>query len=273
MRGTSQNLFMHIIEELITERAQRLVAKPWLWRWLRAPVYKLLRYEKAVDMADQVETMTGRQAFSLVSDILAIKPDISGLENVPKSGAVIIISNHPTGLADGAFVFDALNGQRPHHIFLANADALRVMPNAEDIIIPVEWVVEKRTQAKTRNTLMSLKAALKDGKAVVIFPSGVLAKLSLRGLVDKEWNPTAISMAKKHDVPIVPLRIEARNSPLYYFFAAVNNDLRDITLFHELLNKHQSRPKLTFGPVIDPATLPRATSDATAHVRKIVESL
>ncbi|NNC36095.1 MAG: acyltransferase [Hyphomonadaceae bacterium] len=224
-------------------------------------------------MADQVKTMTGREAFTLVSDILAIKPEIEGLENVPTSGAAIIIANHPTGLADGAFVFDALNGHRPHHIFLANADALRVIPNAEDIIIPVEWVVEKRTQAKTRNTLMSLKSALKDGKAVVIFPAGVLAKLSWRGLIDKEWNPTAISMAKKHKVPIVPLRIEARNSPLYYFFAAVNKELRDITLFHELLNKHQSRPKLTFGSVIDPASLPRGTDDATKFVRNIVERL
>lgn len=264
---------MHIIEELITERAQRLVAKPWLWRWLRAPVYKLLRYQKAVDMADQVKTMTGREAFKLVSDILAIRPEIEGLENVPKSGAAIIIANHPTGLADGAFVFDALNDHRPHHIFLANADALRVMPHAEDIIIPVEWVVEKRTQAKTRNTLMSLKSALKDGKAVVIFPSGTLAKLSWRGLIDRQWNPTAISMAKKHDVPIVPLRIEARNSPLYYFFAAANKELRDITLFHELLNKHHSRPKLTFGPIIDPTTLPRGTDEATAYVREIVEKL
>ena len=264
---------MHIIEELITERAKRLVDKPWLWRWIRAPIYKLLRYDKAVDMADQVKTMTGREAFSLVSDILAIKPEIAGLENVPKSGAAIIIANHPTGLADGAFVFDALSGHRPHHIFLANADALRVIPHAEDIISPVEWVVEKRTLAKTRNTLMSLKAALKDGKAVVIFPSGVLAKLSWRGLIDKPWNPTAISMAKKHNVPIVPLRIEARNSPLYYFFALVNKELRDITLFHELLNKHQSRPKLTFGKVIDPSTLPRGTDEATAHVRHIVERL
>lgn len=264
---------MHIIDELITERAKKLVAKQWLWRWVRSPIYKMLRYEKAVKMADEVKSLTGREAFSLVSDILSISPEIHGLENVPKSGAAIIIANHPTGLADGAFVFDALNGHRPHHIFLANADALRVIPNAEDIIIPVEWVVEKRTPSKTRNTLMSMKAALKNGKAVVIFPSGVLAKLSWRGLIDKPWNPTAISMAKKHNVPIVPLRIEARNSPLYYLFAAVNKELRDITLFHELLNKHQSKPRLTFGPVIDPDALPRGTDDATLHVRTIVENL
>ena len=264
---------MHIIDELITERAERLMARKWLWRWLRTPIFKMLRYQKAVDMADAVVDMTGREAFSLVTDQLAMKSDIVGIENVPTSGAVIIISNHPTGLADGAFVYEALRTVRPNHIFMANADALRVIPRAEDIIIPVEWVSGKRTPEKTRRTLRSLKSALIDGKAVVIFPSGVLAKLTWRGLEDQKWNPTAISIAKKNNVPIIPLRIEARNSIIYYLFAVINKELRDITLFHELLNKQDARPKMVFGPAIDPKSLPRRTNEATAHVRKIVENL
>jgi putative hemolysin len=264
---------MHIIDELITERAQRLISRPWLWRWLRRPVFKMLHYEKAIIMADAVEDLSGREAFSLVGDQLAIMADVSGIEHVPTSGPVIVIANHPTGLADGAFVYEALRHVRPNHIFLANADALRVIPKAEDIIIPVEWVVEKRTLEKTRHTLSELKKALNADKAVVIFPSGVLAKLTWRGLADKKWNATAISVAKKHKIPIVPLRIEARNSNLYYIFSLLNKELRDITLFHELLNKQGAKPKMTFGPIIDPGTLPRQTSEATDHVRKIVEAL
>lgn len=264
---------MHIVDELITERAERLISKRWLWKWVRSPIYKMLRYKKAVAMADAVASLSGRDAFALVSAQLSLNPIVSGLENVPTSGAVIIIANHPTGLADGAFVFDTLRHIRPNHIFMANADALRVIQRAEDIIIPVEWVVEKRTKRKTRDTLAALKTAFEEGKAVVIFPSGVLAELTIRGLEDKKWNSTAISMAKKHNIPILPLKIEARNSLLYYVFALLNNELRDITLFHELLNKKNSRPKLIFGNVIDPAILPRKTEDATSVVRKVVESL
>ncbi len=264
---------MHIIEQLISERVQKIMQRPWLWRWLRPVLYKALRYTKAVEMADSVAALSGRQAFKNVAKRLSLSLDISGIEHLPASGPCIIIANHPTGLADGIFVYEALKTHRPDHVFMANADALRVVPNAEDIIIPVEWVKEKRTPAKTRQTLKDLKAAFAGNKAVVIFPSGALAKLSWRGLVDRDWNPTAISMAKKYNIPLIPLRIKSRNSGLYYILSLLHNELRDITLFHELLNKKGQSPRLIFGEPIDPKGLEKNAKSATLSVRKIVERL
>ncbi|HHI89111.1 MAG TPA: acyltransferase, partial [Hellea balneolensis] len=186
---------MHIVEELIAERVPRLRSHPFVWKALRPVLYRALGYDQAVRMADAVAGLSGFAAFDHISRLLALRPDISGLEHIPRSGPVLVIANHPTGLADGVFVFDALKSVRPDHIFMANADALRVVPGAGDIIIPVEWVKAKRTPAKTRQTLKDLKAVLGAGRAVVIFPSGVLARMSLKGLVDKAWNPTAVSMA------------------------------------------------------------------------------
>jgi len=264
---------MHIIEQLIAERAQKLMKRQRVWQAVRPALYKALGYEKAVAMADTVADMNGWDSFAHISEMLNLPPLVSGLEHVPKDGAAVIISNHPTGLADGVFVFDALKAHRPDHVFLANADAVRVAPNCTDIIIPVEWVVEKRSPAKARATLKAIKTALRNKRPVVIFPSGVLAKMTWRGLVDKPWNPTAVSVARKNKVPIIPLRINARNSAMYYIFALLNNELRDITLFHELFNKSGSKPELIFGPPIDPATLPKGTAQATQTVRDIVEAL
>lgn len=264
---------MHIVEELITERASKLMQKPRVWQFLRPILYKILGYSKAVSMADSVAHGTGREAFTHVSKTLALTPHIIGADNIPTTGAVIIIANHPTGLADGIFVFDALKSIRPDHIFMANADALRVIKRAEDIIIPVEWVAEKRTSAKARKTLIAFKSALHTNKAVVIFPAGVLAQFGWRGLTEKPWNHTAISMAKKHNIPILPLHIKARNSVLYYLLCKLNTELRDITLFHELLNKRGQSPILSFGDVIIPDTLPKDNQAATDHIRARVESL
>jgi len=265
--------FMHIIEQLIAERAQKLMKRQQVWRAIRPALYKALGYEKAVAMADAMVDLSGWDAFAHVSAMLDLPPLVSGLEHVPADGKVMIISNHPTGLADGVFVYDALKSRRPDHMFMANADAVRVAPNCTDIIIPVEWVVEKRSLAKTRTVLKALKTALNNERAVVIFPSGVLAKMTWRGLEDKPWNPTAVSTARKNKVPIIPLRINARNSAMYYIFALLNNELRDITLFHELFNKSGSNPELTFGPAIDPSTLPKGSAQATQAVRDIVEAL
>ncbi len=264
---------MHIIEQLIAERAQKLMSRPRIWRAVRPLIYKTLGYDKAVAMADAVTGLSGRDAFAHVNRLLKLQPQITGLENIPKRGPLMLISNHPTGLADGIFMFDALKTVRPDHVYMANADALRVVPHGADIIIPVEWVADKRTPAKARATLKALKQALSDNKAVVIFPSGVLAKMTWRGLEDKAWNPTAVSTARKNNVPIIPVRIKSRNSALYYLLCTLNDELRDITLFRELLNKRSSKPEIIFGKPINPAHLPKGSKAATKVVRDIVEGL
>jgi len=264
---------VHIVDELILERAPRLVAKPRLFKLIKPWLYRLLSYNDAVFVADTIMPMSGREAFEYVSCRVDPAIQITGAENIPASGRCVIIANHPTGLADGMVVFKALKKWRPEHIYLANADALRVIPKGEDIIIPVEWVKEKRTHQKARQTLVSTKTALQAETCVVIFPSGVLGKLTWRGIQDKPWQNSAAMLAKKYNAPIIPLQIKARNSWLYYIFSNLNGELRDITLFYELLNKKSQKFKLTFGAPIMPQEVPQNAEEATAMIRAIVEGL
>lgn len=264
---------MHIVEELIAERAPKLMARPRLFKAIKPLLYRMLAYDAAVFLADTIEPLSGHDAFQRVSRHINPRIAIAGLSNLPRSGPSVIIANHPTGLADGLAVFQAIRDRRPDHLFLANADALRVIPNGRDIIIPVEWVKDKRSHAKTRDTLMTVRSALKDGKCVVIFPSGRLAGLSWRGLRERSWESSAAMLAQKYKAPITPLNIKARNSFLYYLVSKLNIELRDITLFHELLNKKGQVFKLTFGETIAPEALPPNADDATTEIRKIVLSL
>lgn len=264
---------MHIVEELIAERAPRLISKPRLFKMVKPLLFRMLAYDAAVFLADTVKPLTGRQAFSRVSDHISPRTAVVGLSHLPKTGACVVIANHPTGLADGLAVFQAIQDRRPDHLYLANADALRVIPKGEDIIIPVEWVKSKRNHSKTRGTLLAVKAALKEDRCVVIFPSGALAQLSWRGLVDRPWQSSAAMLARKYKAPVIPLNIKARNSGLYYLFAKLNAELRDITLFHELLNKKGQIFKLTFGEPIAPEDIAKNADQATADIRQIVERL
>jgi len=264
---------MHIVEKLIAERATRLMSRKRLFSLIRPLLYRSLNYDAAVEMADNIVDKPGYEAFQYVSDILAANTKTSGLDNIPKEGKCLIIANHPTGLADGLAVFDAIKTRRPDHIFLANADAMRVVPKADDIIIPVEWVKDKRSQLKTKQTLINIRTAIKDERAIVIFPAGRLAKLEITGLIDKGWESSAAMIARKYDVPIIPLNIKARNSMMYYLLSWISTELRDITLFHELLNKKGKTFKLMFNPAIDPKTLPKNADEATAKIRKIVETM
>ena len=265
--------FVHIVEELIAERAPKLMSRPRLFKLVKPALYRMLAYDAAVFLADTIKPLTGHVAFQRVARHINPRTAVVGLSNIPSKGACILIANHPTGLADGLAVFQAIRDRRPDHIFLANADALRVIPHGEDIIIPVEWVKDKRNHTKSRETLLAVRDAIRAEKCIVIFPSGALAQMTWRGLVDRPWESSAAMIAKKYKVPVVPLNIKARNSNLYYFFSWVNSELRDITLFHELLNKKGQTFRLTFGETITPDTLPKNAEDATAVIRKIVGEL
>src|SRR5690606_1961769 len=93
------------------------------------------------------------------SRLLDLEVSALCLERVPRTGRCVVVCNHPTGIADGVAVYDALKRVRDDVIFFANADALRVSPRLAETVIPVEWVESKRTREKTRATLQAAKAA------------------------------------------------------------------------------------------------------------------
>ena len=226
----------HIVDVLIAERAPRLTASP-LWPVVRPALYGVLGYGAAVRMADAIRDLSGTETFGYVSDLLRLKVTTTNLERLPASGRCVVVCNHPTGIADGVAVFDAIKQRRTDMIFFANADAIRVSPRLDETIIPVEWVHDKRTREKTRATLNAAREAFEAERCVVMFPAGRLAREKNGVLTDPGWAPTAASMARKYDAPVVPMHVTGPYSRLFHLFDKVSQELRDVTLFHELLNK------------------------------------
>ncbi|MBN9465503.1 1-acyl-sn-glycerol-3-phosphate acyltransferase [Brevundimonas sp.] len=226
----------HIVDVLIAERAPRLTASP-LWPMVRPALYAVLGYRAAVRMADAIQPLSGAGTFDYISGLLRLKVTTTHLDRLPATGRCVVVCNHPTGIADGVAVFDAIRRRRGDMIFFANADALRVSPRLDETIIPVEWVHEKRTREKTRATLSAAKEAFEAERCVVMFPAGRLAREKNGVLTDPEWAPTAASLARKYDAPVVPMHVTGPYSRLFHLFDKISQELRDVTLFHELLNK------------------------------------
>jgi len=261
----------HIVDVLIAERAPRLTASA-AWPLVRPALYGLLDYAKARRMADAIGPMGGREALDYVSDLLELTVRTAHLDRLPASGRCLVVCNHPTGIADGLAVHDALRTVRADLIYFANADALRVSPRLSQTVIPVEWVTAKRTREKTRATLQAAKEAFEAERCVVMFPAGRLARLGPDGrLTDPEWAATAASLARKYEAPVIPIHVAGPTSRLFHLFDKVSQELRDITLFHELLNKKGRAFDLTIGRPIPPLTLDIDAQAATLKLKTFVE--
>jgi putative hemolysin len=261
----------HICDVLIAERAPRLTRSA-AWPLVRPFLYRLLNYRQAVTMADAVQPLSGVQALDYMSDLLALKVSVLNPDRIPTSGRCVVVANHPTGIADGIAVFDAVKARRPDAIFFANADALRVSPRLGEAIIPVEWVHEKRTREKTRATLQAAKEAFEAERCVVMFPAGRLARIAKDGSVtDPEWASTAASLARKYEAPVVPIHVAGPYSRLFHWFDRFSQELRDITLFHELLNKRRQPFQLKVGKPIPPSRLDIDAGKATYALKAFTE--
>ena len=242
----------HIIDILIKERATRLMRHPRLWDLLRRVIYPLLLYDTAREMADVIARMDGEGAMDYLDDTLAMQVAVTGLDNIPKQGVAVVTPNHPAGIADGIAVYQALKRVRSDLTFLANRDAIRICPGFADLIVPVEWREEKRTLAKTRETLKAARAAFESERLIVIFPSGRLARPTPLGLWERPWQATAFALARKHDAPIVPMHVTGHNSLLYYLTWFLNREIKDMTLFREVINKRGGSYRLDIGEAFDP---------------------
>lgn len=258
----------HIVDTLIEERSPRLSSSP-VWPLIRPPLYALLDYGKARRMADTLAALPGRQALDAVSTLLSVRLQITGLERTPKTGRLIVICNHPTGIADGIAVYDALRRIRPDIKFYANADAERVSPRFTEVLIPVEWVEEKRTRERTRQTLAMTRTLMEADEVLVVFPAGRIARIGADGKArDLEWMPTALSVARKYGAAILPVHVAGPSPTLFHLFHRFSSELRDMTLFHELLNKRGGLYQLTIGPLINAGVL---DGGDTARLKSYIE--
>jgi putative hemolysin len=258
----------HIVDTLIAERGQKIVNNP-LWPLMRPFLHIVLRYHKAIEFADDVANMPGFQSFEYLSNVLELDIRVANEERIPASGGFILVSNHPTGIADGVAVFDLLKSRRPDMMFFANSDAIRVNPRFAEMIIPVEWREEHKTKLKTRETLQLTNRAIKEAKATVLFPSGRIAYWANGRLNERPWKTSAVGLARKYNLPILPVHMSARNSGLFYWLARWSTELRDMTIFHELLNKRGDRFEFQIGKLIQPEELEGDLTDVTKALEKL----
>lgn len=252
----------HIVDTLIEERAAGLMRKRLVWSTLKPVLYPMLGYRRAIPMADALAPLAGFEGLQYLSGILELDVRCQGLEHIPRQGLAVVVANHPSGIGDGIALFDALKRLRADITFLANRDAIRVSPGMADVIVPVEWMTSRRSVSRQRETVRGVVQAFREQRLIVIFPSGRLAQPTLKGLVEREWESSALNLAMRYRAPVTPVHISGRNSWLYYLFYAIHHELRDMTLFRELLNKRRQVYHLRIGEPFTPAGDPRELTRA-----------
>ena len=144
-----------------------------------------------------------RLVVALVKPVLTVwtRRTWTGLEHIPATGGVIIVSNHLSHadpLVCAHFVYDA--GRWPR--FLAKASVFRV-PVVGAIIRRCRQIPVERGTVDAARSLDTLVTAVKDGGAVIIYPEGTTTKQP--DLWPMRGKTGAARLALVTGAPVVPL--------------------------------------------------------------------
>jgi putative hemolysin len=97
------------------------------------------------------------------------------LENIPKTGPVVVVANHPHGLVDGMIKAELISRVRPDYRILTRAFLTDIDEEAGQYLIPVPFPHEPNAQANMVEMRKQAMAHLNAGGLIALFPSGVVA--------------------------------------------------------------------------------------------------
>lgn len=158
------------------------------------------------------------------------------LAAIPAVGRLLIVANHPSGALDALALLHAVGRVRRDVRIVAN-DLLSLLTPMAGLFLPVK-VFGGQAGA---DSLRAIEAALEREECVIVFPAGEVSRLGLAGVRDGRWRAGFVRFARRTATPVLPVRIVARNSALFYGASALYRPAGTALLAREMFAR-RARP-------------------------------
>jgi putative hemolysin len=233
--------------------------------------YGYLRLGKINRLFDGAADYQGREFADHLIENMGITIDVSPeqLENIPKEGGFVVVSNHPFGGIEGVMLLSAIAKVRPDFKLMANF-ILAHIPNLKECFFSVN-PFEKNPEWKS--SVGGIKGAIQhiaEGNGLGVFPAGEVSRYHGHDYPeDLPWATSIARIIKNANVPVIPVFWEGRNSKWFYLVDKIHPMLGTARLTKELINKHDQCFNLQIGKPILPAevALYEKPADLAAYLR------
>jgi putative hemolysin len=175
------------------------------------------------------------------------------LENIPKEGGFVVVSNHPFGGIEGVMLLSAIAKVRPDFKIMANF-ILSHIPNLKECFFAVNPF---ENNPEWKSSVSGIKGAIQHiaaGNGLGVFPAGEVSRYHGHDFPeDLPWSTSIARIIKNAGVPVIPVFWEGQNSKLFYALDKIHTMLGTARLTRELANKHDTCFNLQIGKPIMPA--------------------
>ncbi len=253
------------IENAIVERYPSVKKLPALFTTPAFGAIRKIIHENDINRFLEEQHHLG--TFAFIESVLeyfnfTYKAAPSEVENIPRSGRVILIANHPLGALDALSLIDLVKRVRTDIKVVANS-MLSSIEQLRPILIEVDAFGGKipKTSAKRVNE------ALENEELVIIFPSGEVSRARPNGIKDIKWNKGFLRFAIKTQTPILPVYIKAKNSTLFYTISTINKTLSASLLPHEMFHQKNKTLEFVIGEMIPCSSFSGGMIDTKSQIK------
>jgi len=183
---------------------------------------------------------------------LEIEVDPADLQNVPKEGPLMFVSNHPYGAIDGLALVHVLGGVRPDLKVMANFLLQQLEPLRERFIGVNPF--EQLSSLSSFQGMRQAMAHVKEGNALAIFPAGEVSswRTEIKAVADPRWKTPVIKLAQHVQAPVVPVWFDGANSLVFHVLGMIHPNLRTLALPKEMLRMRGRSVRMRIGKPIAP---------------------
>ena len=191
---------------------------------------------------------------------------------ISKTGPLLLIANHPFGVMDGIILCAELSKIRQDYKIITHS-VLRQAPAVMHQILPIDFSETDHALATNLATRQAAIAQIKNGGALVLFPSGgiSLAPKVLGPARDVEWKTFVARLALLPNTTTVPFYFAGQNSLVYMMARRVSLTLGYSLMFREICRRIGSRVDVTIRTPVTADQLKQIgnRNAVTAYLRRI----
>lgn len=157
------------------------------------------------------------------------------IARIPKTGPLVVVANHPSGLVDGMVMAEMVCRVRSDFKILTRS-LLTGIPEVEEFMIPVPFPHEENARELGLQMRDETMKHLKAGGAIIIFPAGKVAMSEgwWGPAVEAEWNVFTHKMVRSSGATILPIFFPGQNSRAFQIANQLSDTLRQGLLLYEI---------------------------------------
>jgi putative hemolysin len=170
----------------------------------------------------------------------------------PRTGAFVVVANHPFGVLDGLIISHLTAKVRNDFKVLTNA----VLNRAEEIrehLIPIDFAETEEALQTNLRSRAEAKLHLMHGGCLIVFPAGgasTVKKVWHRRAYDSDWKMFIGRLITQAKAPVAPVYFAGQNSRTFQVASHISMTLRLSLFFKEVYDKIGATLPVRIGPPI-----------------------